>query len=130
MGRARPRGGWLTMGRAAACTHAGRWKPRAWNAPPDMARIWSFKAGRTGRDHGHQAVRCEGSGWPAASAAPRLPGQAWSPLTRRIGSRPGGWLGRGRGEIAGTGHSCAFSAASFTRLPWWMMSSDPPSSSR
>jgi hypothetical protein len=65
-----------------------------------------------------------------ASAAPRSPVQPWSRLTRRIGSRPGGWLGCGRGASAGTGHSCAFPAASFTRLSWCMMSSDPPSSSR
>ena len=63
------------------------------------------------------------------SGQQRPPVQPWSRLTRRTGSRPGGWLGCGRGGITGTGRSCAFPAVSFTRLPWWTISSDPWSSS-
>ena len=71
-----------------------------------------------------------GGGRDLPESGARPPVQPWSRLTRRTGSRPGGWLGCGRGVSAGTGHSCAFPAASFTRLSWCMMSSDPPSSSR
>src|SRR6266508_366795 len=48
---------------------------------------------------------------------------------RRVGARPGGWLGGGRSTAGGIGRSTGSFVETLIVWPWWPISSESPSRS-